>query len=312
MSTKIGRAYIEDVASRLDTATDDELGRAMAETARCFRYGPKVPPCRERPLMKDRCARCSVRMESDRRIAKDEASRSKITMNIDVVFPLVGVQSYEATSVLDIDVQAPAQAGVAVLREPPPATGSGPWPGNAVTFWRGDLVAWWRPCPEAEAQAFELCTNGAVTRDISHTNAAIGPWLKMNKAKILVEAERHAKAVRARLVKHVKAQLAEHQRLADEAQDLKLEKEAALEAEGAHPILAQKNAALDEQERFDASEAEELGRMLLSWSGIKPEDAAGVREFIESVQHSTIPDAAGDIGFAITSARKSAKKRRRS
>ncbi len=294
--TKTGRAYIEDVASRLDTATDDELGKAMAETARCFRFGPKVPPCRERPLLESRCARCMVRMESDRRIARDEEARSKTTMNIDVVFPSVGAQSYEATSVLSIDVQSPAQAGIAVLREPPPDNGGGPWPANTVgKFWRGDLVAWWRPCPEAEPQAFELCTNGEVTHDISYKNAAIDRWLKKNKDKILVEAERHAKSIRARLAKHVKAKLAEHQRLADEATDLKLEKEAALE----------------EQERFDASEAEELGRMILSWSGIKPEDKDGVREFIESVQHSTIPDAAGDIGFAITSARP-AKKRRRS
>lgn len=231
-------------------------------------------------------------------------------MNIDVVFPLVGVQSYEATSVLSIEVQAPAQAGVAVMREQPPDSGGGSWPGNGVGFWRGDLVAWWRQCPEAEAQAFELCTNGEVTHDISHKNVAIDPWLKKNKAKILVEAKRHAKAVSARLVKHVKAQLAEHERLGDEAQDLKLEKEAALEAEGAHPILAQKKAALDESERFDASEAEELGRLILSWSGIKPEDANSVREFIECVQHSSIPEAAGVVGDSITSARPGRKRKR--
>lgn len=212
--------------------------------------------------------------------------------NIDIVFQLVGVQSYEATNVLDVDVQAPAQAGVAVLRESPPDAGGGPWPGNTVKFWRGDLVAWWRPCPEAEAQAFEPCTNGEVTHGVSHGTAAIDPWLKKNKAKILVEAKRHAKAVGARLAKHVKAQLAEHERLGNEAQDLKLEKEEALE----------------ESERFDASEAEELGRLILSWSGIKPEDTDGVREFIECVQHSSIPEASGVVGDAITSGQ--AKKRR--
>ena len=97
--TKTGRDYIEDVASRLDTATDDELGKAMAETARCFKYGPKVPPCRERPLMKDRCARCRVRMESDRRIARDEKTRSETTVNMDVVFKLAdGHQTLEITA----------------------------------------------------------------------------------------------------------------------------------------------------------------------------------------------------------------------
>ena len=206
-------------------------------------------------------------------------------MNIDVVFKLAG--SYETLAVaniLDIPVMAPATAGVGVLRDTPPDVGSDRWPGNIIIGWRGNLVAWWRSCPDAEAQAFEVGTNGAVTHGVSHAKDAIDPWLKKNKAKIMAEAKQHAGAVGAKLAAHVKAALEEHERAGEEATDLKLEKETALD-----------------QDSYDAKAAEELGRMVLSWSGIEPGDACGVREFLKAVEHSSIPEAAGEVGFSITS-----------
>lgn len=288
--TKTGREFIEDVASRLNTATDDELGRAMAETAKCFKYGPKAPPCRERPLLKERCARCRVRMESDRRIAEAE-TRTRTTVkgakNVVVVFKIAGTyQNLVVTSLLDIPVKHPALAGIGVLREPPPDVETATWPGSQVSFWRGDLVAWWRPCPDAEAQPFDVSTNGCVTHGISHKDEAIDPWLKKNRTKILVEVNQYADSIRGKLTRHVAGALAKHERLGREAQDRKLEKE--LEDEGVF-----------DHDRYDAKDAEELGRMILSWSKIMPVEKDAIAAFIEAVQHSSIPEAAGEVGHAI-------------
>ena len=53
--------------------------------------------------------------------------------------------------------------------------------------------------------------------------------------------------------------------------------------------------------RYDAKPAEELGRMLLSWAKIKPSDRDGIRAFTDALQHSSIPEAAGEVGYSITS-----------
>jgi len=65
-----------------------------------------------------------------------------------------------------------------------------------------------------------------------------------------------------------------------------------------------------DQDRYDAKSAEELGRMLLSWAKIRPSDKVGIRDFIDALQHSSIPEAAGEVGYSITSERKTSSKKR--
>lgn len=51
---------------------------------------------------------------------------------------------------------------------------------------------------------------------------------------------------------------------------------------------------------FHKDDIARVGRMVLGWSKIKPSDKAAVSTFIDALDKSSVPEAAGDIGFAIT------------
>lgn len=138
---------------------------------------------------------------------------------IDVAFETAGgIEWLVVVKIMELEVPAPAKAGIGVLAEFPAD-------GNAE---RGSLVAWWRSCDEAEASAFELRLCPFAPSSIRTCQRRLDPtleaWLRDTRGAIDTEVRRFAKAVGGKLTRHVAAKLAENRRLADEASDLHEEK----------------------------------------------------------------------------------------
>lgn len=138
---------------------------------------------------------------------------------IDVVFKTAnGYVTLEVENLAELDMDAPAESGVGVLAE------RFERPEDGLESPR--LVIWWRSCADAERQAFEVMDSTLDAKD-EETAGGVGfdRWLARNKAALVRECQEFAGGFGRELIEHVARQREEYQRAADEAHDLKAEKD---------------------------------------------------------------------------------------